>query len=580
MKNKLHWKKRMITFAAAAVLTVGGTIYGSSVTAWATPASGVSVGDNVVVRQSAVDGAQIGSLTSGQAVTIEDETTGSDGYTWYQISFTSNGYGQVGWVRSDLLSTSDESLETEETGSEGTVTTTTGDEESVSLVFETESGAITLTDIPEEELALVSDRFVETSLDFSEGTITALQLAEPDELVADDASIVDFYYVYGSNEIGETGWYVYNVDDGTIQKSLLNMQYSISDTEEEESDAGTAFEIDSLTRMLISALGVICLLLLILAIAFSVRYRRLRRILEEELDEEDYEKPAAAVKKNEEPKQGEKKRKKKKQEPEPAKVNKGQKPKEPVRAKEQASKPAQEKELYDAEEYGKSAGYSANEEYGQQAGYSSEEVNGPDAELTAEDVCGRHAENLTGDAIGRTSEPETAAETGSVKKSEKTAAEDKKQTVRENDVPEKRKKKAKKQNSVKMEEITPEPTTEVMGVDIMDLDSMDDTDYETLLNRYLEEDLAAVGEDADDDNFFGERMEQRASAEEKSAAESASSEKLKKSDDDYDIPPEEGADYDITDTVESDIIDLSKLRMPDEEPEFYDDEDDDDLTFL
>ncbi len=94
----------------------------------------------------------------------------------------------------------------------------------------------------------------------------------------------------------------------------------------------------------------------------------------------------------------------------------------------------------------------------------------------------------------------------------------------------------------------PEPTTEVMGVDILDLDSMDDTDYEALLNRYLEEDLAAEMEAAEEN----------------------------------DAGMEEGADYDISDFDASDIIDLRKLRMPDDEPEFYDDDDDgdDDLTFL
>ncbi|MCD8365305.1 MAG: SH3 domain-containing protein, partial [Clostridiales bacterium] len=307
MRNKAFWKKRMITLAVTAALSVAAVTSGPAVTAWATPASGTAVVDNVVVRESAVSGSQIGGLSEGQAVTIVGETTGSDGKTWYQITYTVDGTEHSGWVRGDLLNTSDESLETntadtdtdtsdaDASGSDtdaGAADTDPEEGESVSLEFETKSGYIILTDVPEEERMLVSDRFVETSLDFAEGTIAAFQRAEPDALVADDAAIVDYYYVYGYNEVGETGWYVYNAEDGTIQKNLLNMQYSIAETAEEETeDSGTEFSVDSLTRMAFSTLGVICLLLLVITIIFSVRYRRLRRILEEEIAED--EQPAA-----------------------------------------------------------------------------------------------------------------------------------------------------------------------------------------------------------------------------------------------------------------------------------------------
>jgi len=291
MKNKTRWKKQVFALAMTAALSVTGVTAGPAVTAWATPASGTSVADNIVVRESAVSGAQVGGLSEGQAVSIEGETIGSDGNTWYQITYTVDGEERSGWVRGDLLETSDESLADADSDADATdsdAEATEAEEEAVtSLEFETQNGSITLTDIPEDELSLVSDRFVEASLEFSEGVITALQLAEPDELVADDAAIVDFYYVYGYNEIGETGWYVYNADDGTIQKNLLNMQYSVAETEEAETETASDFSADSLTKMALSVLAVVGLLLLVLVIIFSVRYRRLRRILEEELEEDE-----------------------------------------------------------------------------------------------------------------------------------------------------------------------------------------------------------------------------------------------------------------------------------------------------
>ncbi|MCC8017365.1 MAG: SH3 domain-containing protein, partial [Lachnospiraceae bacterium] len=290
MRDRMYWRKMTAALGIAAALAAGCAAGGLSTTAWATTAS--CVADNIVVRESAVDGAQVDGLSQGQEVTIVDETTGSDGRTWYQITYEVDGTERTGWVRGDLITGETASADSEETtdaeedaadDTEGTADETVS-EEAASLVFTTQSGTVTLTMIPDEELALVSDRFAATTLDFAEGTINALQLLEPDELVADDAAIVDFYYVYGQNEIGETGWYVYNIEDGSLQKNLLNMTYSIP--VEEETDEDTELTLDSTVRMIGSALAVICLLLLVLVIIMSVRYRRLKILYDAETDAE------------------------------------------------------------------------------------------------------------------------------------------------------------------------------------------------------------------------------------------------------------------------------------------------------
>ncbi len=547
MRNKARWKIRAFTFAMTAVLSVMGITSATAVTAWATPASGTAVSDNIVVRESAVSGAQVGGLSEGQAVSIEDETTGSDGNTWYQITYTLDGSERSGWVRGDLLETSDESLDTD---SDADVTDSE-DEGSVSLEFETRSGSITLTDIPEDELLQVSNRFVETSLTFEEAVITALQLAEPDELVADDAAIVDFYYVYGYNEIGETGWYVYNADDGTIQKNLLNMQYSMAETTEEETEAVSDFSTDSLVKMAVSVLAVIGLLLLILTIIFSVRYRRLRRILEEELEEEE-----------ELPRKKGSERQKRKNEPE-----------ERERAKT-----------------GQKAERSASEKAKQKAERSATEKTRQTAEQADDTKAGRRQEKSA--------------------KTDYADGEDKADNrYREKVSPAK---KNKKRNASVQEEPAPDPMSEIGGVDVMDLDSMDDLDFEALLNRYLEEDLeedlasekdTAATEPAagQNDSSVRDAVKQKAEPVRDAVKQKAEpvSDVLKQKTgtvretpterqekpvndllDDYDIPLEKGDDYDILSLDESDIIDLSKLKMPDDEPKYYDDDDDDDLEFL
>ncbi len=353
MNRSFRWKKSVLVFSTAFMLAAAGIACGHTVTAWAIPASGTAAGDEVRVRDTAVSGELIGSLSDGQEVTILDETTGSDGMTWYQVTYEVNGTSRVGWVRSDLLNTSD--TETENTGAEDAdVTEDTADADGSSYVvaesvpesvipsgfaettvtyldaettalysdtldlyllyavnaddesdaglfvydlqsetmypfiqFEMAGDSVILLEIPDEEQQLVSDRFVRTEYVSDHGSVTAYQLSEPDELVAEDASIVDYYYLYGINEIGETGWYLYNAQEGTIQKNIMNMQYSAgtaaseAEAETETETAGLFGDSASLfSNMSMIILVVVCLILLVLAILFSARYRRLRRILE------------------------------------------------------------------------------------------------------------------------------------------------------------------------------------------------------------------------------------------------------------------------------------------------------------
>ncbi len=60
-------------------------------------------GTSVRVRESAVNGTVVVQLDTGHAVNILAETTGSDGYKWYQVSFTYQGSEKSGYVRSDLV---------------------------------------------------------------------------------------------------------------------------------------------------------------------------------------------------------------------------------------------------------------------------------------------------------------------------------------------------------------------------------------------------------------------------------------------------------------------------------------------
>ncbi len=74
-------------------------------------------GVGVRIRQSPVDGNVVCQLSSGHPLTIGKETSGSDNYTWYQVSFSYLGSSKEGYVRSDLVIRSEAAKEEAPVGS-------------------------------------------------------------------------------------------------------------------------------------------------------------------------------------------------------------------------------------------------------------------------------------------------------------------------------------------------------------------------------------------------------------------------------------------------------------------------------
>ncbi len=283
MKRLSIWKRTGFGVRTAGILAAICVFAAGVQDVWAAPSSGSAVSDNVVVREEAVDGAQIASLDADQEVTITGESEASDGNVWYQITFEGTGGEQTGWVRSDLIETSEEE---ESADGQDTDEQTEDTSAAAAVRVETAGGYVDLTDVPEEQAALVSDRFISAVCELEEGTVRGYQLADADELVADDADVTAFYYLYGTDDRGEEGWYVYDAGEGILQKSILNMNYSIptETTETIQTQAETSGG-SSVGQMIFGGLCLICLFLLVLVIVFSARYRRLRNLLEEETGE-------------------------------------------------------------------------------------------------------------------------------------------------------------------------------------------------------------------------------------------------------------------------------------------------------
>ncbi len=359
MNISVNLKKKAVLFMAA-VLAAVCVFAGSSVKALAD--TGTANADGVNVRSAAVNGELVGSLSKGDEVTVNDQTTGSDGNTWYQITFTFNGSEVTGYVRGDFLDvvadeTEDTAEEEEETEDTETVETqeyapvandasyvvaatipeelypdgfsltvvdyegseisalkannadvyliyvvNTDNSEDGKLViydmskaelipfiqFVTKDGFIILLNIPSEELLRVSDRYVQTTYTFDSGIMDALQLGQTDELVSSDVPITDYYYMYGVDQAGTYGWYVYDSLDGTIQRNTVNMQYATDGTVIESEDTSDSdFSITDIPFIILIAAGVVLLVLLIIIIVLAVRYHRLAELIDEDEDDEN-----------------------------------------------------------------------------------------------------------------------------------------------------------------------------------------------------------------------------------------------------------------------------------------------------
>lgn len=158
------------------------------------------------------------------------------------------------------------------------------------ILEETKNGYVILMNVPGEIAAEVSGQYLQSDCSFENGSVMAYQLQEADDYMNADAAISDFYYMYGITQSGESGWYLYDAANETLQRSLVSMQYEgAAQADDTKAASPISFDMDSITRMLVAGLGLFCLLLLVLVIIFSVRYRRLRKFLEDECDEEEAE---------------------------------------------------------------------------------------------------------------------------------------------------------------------------------------------------------------------------------------------------------------------------------------------------
>ena len=117
-------KIRQVLLTSMIVVAVLAVLFGKQFAMTVMASAGKVTATTANVRsQASTTSDAIASLSKGDTIDIKSQTTGADGYVWYQITVTAN---TTGYIRSDLVQITDGTTPPTSTGTTTTTTTTTG----------------------------------------------------------------------------------------------------------------------------------------------------------------------------------------------------------------------------------------------------------------------------------------------------------------------------------------------------------------------------------------------------------------------------------------------------------------------
>ena len=127
--------------------------------------------------------------------------------------------------------------------------------------------------------SLLKDTFVETTISVNGQDVKAYY----------EGTESDFYYVYGTNQDGESGWYQYDVTDGSVQR--VNMEWLASEDATEDvaydTESDNYFKQWQKQRYLLAAMLFVIVVLLVLVINLLLGRRQLRQVEDPEEYDDD-----------------------------------------------------------------------------------------------------------------------------------------------------------------------------------------------------------------------------------------------------------------------------------------------------
>ncbi|MGN0267540.1 MAG: hypothetical protein ACI4D7_07690 [Lachnospiraceae bacterium] len=121
-----------------------------------------------------------------------------------------------------------------------------------------------------------------------DSAVTAYQYNQLLDTISASTVTAEYYYVYGVTKNGIPGWYLYDDVEKNYIRSTTDLSVELdglTDGDPAQEESGD----NSLEKMLVVGMGAVCLICIILAIAFGIRSVRARKGLPEEEEEEEEE---------------------------------------------------------------------------------------------------------------------------------------------------------------------------------------------------------------------------------------------------------------------------------------------------
>ena len=221
----------------------------TDVTAIAAQSATVTSNTVNVRKQASTSAAAVAKLNKGAVVTATGTAKGSDGKTWYQVTFINNGSEVTGFIREDLMQLG-------------------------------EAAAPTTADSAEAGEAAVGEEPAAEETAPVEAEPEPVQTPAP--VLPEGVKNYELKYTEGTD--GATDWYVYNNTDGYRMKldELIQAQAtSQSNQKKFEKQAGTL-------RLVLIILAILFAAALTAAVIFFLKYRSELYEYDDE-DEDDYD---------------------------------------------------------------------------------------------------------------------------------------------------------------------------------------------------------------------------------------------------------------------------------------------------
>ncbi len=171
--------------------------------------------NNVRIRKGAsTEYGIVATANRGMIVNVTGEAAGTDGKTWYQVSFTYDSKQITGFIRSDLVTFESLPADTTESQIGGTVApeqpeveqTVEPEPETVEPEPEEEEPVETVVLLNTTKIPYVPGGFDETILGWQDQKINAYKNGA--------------FYIFYANRNGEEGWYLYDSDNGTYMRYI------------------------------------------------------------------------------------------------------------------------------------------------------------------------------------------------------------------------------------------------------------------------------------------------------------------------------------------------------------------------